>query len=120
MRHSVEFSCERLKDIPCLFCPKKPESCSYLWVKLDTSMLVNIKNDFEFCMKLVSEESVLLIPGVALGADNWVIRGNRVGEILFTEQAYSDMAESFNAKFRLQADMFILLNRYISTDDEKN
>ncbi|CAN6900043.1 probable aminotransferase TAT3 [Brassica napus] len=72
MRHSVEFSCERLKDIPCLFCPKKPESCSYLWVKLDTSMLVNIKNDFEFCMKLVSEESVLLIPGVALGADNWV------------------------------------------------
>ena len=32
-------------------------------VKLDTSMLVNIKNDFEFCMKLVSEESVLLIPG---------------------------------------------------------
>ncbi|KAF2618430.1 hypothetical protein F2Q68_00042000 [Brassica cretica] len=32
MRHSVEFSCERLKDIPCLFCPKKPESCSYLWV----------------------------------------------------------------------------------------
>lgn len=62
-------------------------------------MLVNIKNDFEFCMKLLSEESVLLIPGayrfsmgifhyltfvlfiynflklfvgVALGADNWV------------------------------------------------
>lgn len=50
-----------------------------------------------------------------------VIRGNRVGEILlFTEQAYSDMAESFNAKFRLQADMFILLNRYINTDEEKN
>ena len=49
-----------------------------------------------------------------------VIRGNRVGEILFTEQAYSEMAESFNAKFRLQADMFILLNRYINTDEEKN
>lgn len=48
-----------------------------------------------------------------------VIRGNRVGET-FTEQAYSDMAESSNAKFRLQADMFILENRYINTDDEKN
>ncbi|ESQ46510.1 hypothetical protein EUTSA_v10000548mg [Eutrema salsugineum] len=72
MRVSAELSYERLSDTPCLFCPKKPESCSYLWVKLDTSMLIDIKNDFDFCMKLVSEECVLLIPGVALGADNWV------------------------------------------------
>ncbi|CAH2061149.1 unnamed protein product [Thlaspi arvense] len=72
MRRNVELSCERLKDIPCLLCPKKPESCSYLWVKLDTSMLDTIKNDFDFCTKLVSEESLVLIPGVALGAENWV------------------------------------------------
>ncbi|CAE6007490.1 unnamed protein product [Arabidopsis arenosa] len=72
MRRNVELSCERLKDIPCFFCPKKPESCSYLWLKLDTSMLDNIKNDFDFCTKLVSEESLILIPGVALGAENWV------------------------------------------------
>ncbi|CAH8263453.1 unnamed protein product [Arabidopsis lyrata] len=72
MRRNVELSCERLKDIPCLFCPKKPESCSYLWLKLDTSMLDNIKNDFDFCTKLVSEESLILIPGVALGVENWV------------------------------------------------
>ncbi|CAH8322101.1 unnamed protein product [Eruca vesicaria subsp. sativa] len=72
MRRNVELSCERLMDIPCLFCPKKPESCSYLWVMLDTSMLNNIKNDFDFCSKLVTEESLVLIPGVALGAKNWV------------------------------------------------
>ncbi|CAH2061155.1 unnamed protein product [Thlaspi arvense] len=72
MRRNVELSCERLKDIPCLSCLKKPESCSYLWVKLDTSMLDNIKSDFDFCTKLVSEESLVLVPGVALGAKNWV------------------------------------------------
>ncbi|CAN8284194.1 unnamed protein product [Cochlearia groenlandica] len=72
MRRNVEISCERLKDIPCLLCPNKPESCSYLWVKLDTTMLDNIKNDYDFCAKLVSEESLVLVPGVALGVENWL------------------------------------------------
>ncbi|CAH2061151.1 unnamed protein product [Thlaspi arvense] len=72
MRRNVEISCERLKDIPCLSCLKKPESCSYIWVKLDTSQLDDIKNDFDFCTKLVNEESLVLLPGVALGAKNWV------------------------------------------------
>ncbi|ESQ46504.1 hypothetical protein EUTSA_v10000170mg [Eutrema salsugineum] len=72
MKRNVEISCERLKDIPCLLCPTKPESCSYLWVKLDTSMFDDIKNDFDFCSKLVSEESLVLVPGVAIGAENWV------------------------------------------------
>ncbi|KFK32606.1 hypothetical protein AALP_AA6G265900 [Arabis alpina] len=85
MRRSVELSCERLKDIPCLYCPKKPESCSYLWLKLDTSMLDNIKNDFDFCTKLVSEESLVLIPGVALGAENWVRISIGTGESVVEE-----------------------------------
>jgi len=29
-------------------------------------MLNNIKNDFDFCTKLVSEESLILIPGIDL------------------------------------------------------
>ncbi|ESQ46521.1 hypothetical protein EUTSA_v10000052mg [Eutrema salsugineum] len=41
-----------------------------------------------------------------------VNRGNKIGET-FTEQAWADIAESFNAKFGLQADMFMLENRYI-------
>ncbi|KAG2331821.1 hypothetical protein Bca4012_018693 [Brassica carinata] len=72
MKRNVELSFERLRDIPCLFCPKKPESCSYLWLRLDTSVLDNIENDLDFCTKLVSEESLVLVPGVALGAKNWV------------------------------------------------
>lgn len=38
--------------------------------------------------------------------------GNKIGET-FTEQAWAEMAESFNAKFRMQTDMFMLENRYI-------
>ncbi|XP_056863904.1 probable aminotransferase TAT3 [Raphanus sativus] len=84
MKRNVELSFERLRDIPCLFCPKKPESCSYLWLRLDTSVLDNIKNDLsfslakkkkndlEFCTKLASEESLVLVPGVAFGSKNWV------------------------------------------------
>lgn len=48
-----------------------------------------------------------------------VNRGNKVGET-FTEQAWADMAESFNAKFRLQADMFTLENRYILMMKERD
>ncbi|KAF8107191.1 hypothetical protein N665_0125s0019 [Sinapis alba] len=72
MKRNVELSLERLRDIPCLLCPKKPESCSYLWLRLDISVLDNIKNDLDFCTKLVSEESLVLVPGVALGTKNWV------------------------------------------------
>ncbi|KAJ4900098.1 putative aminotransferase TAT3 [Raphanus sativus] len=72
MKRNVELSFERLRDIPCLFCPKKPESCSYLWLRLDTSVLDNIENDLEFCTKLASEESLILVPGVAFGSNNWV------------------------------------------------
>ncbi|CAH8335778.1 unnamed protein product [Eruca vesicaria subsp. sativa] len=48
-----------------------------------------------------------------------VNRGNKVGET-FTEQAWAEMAESFNAKFGLQADMFTLENRYILMMKERD
>ncbi|CAG7907160.1 unnamed protein product [Brassica rapa] len=48
-----------------------------------------------------------------------VNRGNKVGET-FTEQAWGEMAESFNAKFGLQADMFTLENRYILMMKERD
>ncbi|VVB07342.1 unnamed protein product [Arabis nemorensis] len=34
LKHNVDLACGRLKDIPCLVCPKKPESCTYLLVKI--------------------------------------------------------------------------------------
>ncbi|CAL9233942.1 unnamed protein product [Arabidopsis halleri] len=48
-----------------------------------------------------------------------VNRGNKIGET-FTEQAWADMAESFNAKFGLQTDMFMLENRYILLMKERD
>ncbi|KAG7572100.1 Myb/SANT-like domain [Arabidopsis suecica] len=48
-----------------------------------------------------------------------VNRGNKIGET-FTEQAWADMAESFNAKFGLQTDMFMLENRYILMMKERD
>jgi virulence-associated protein VapD len=48
-----------------------------------------------------------------------VSRGNKIGET-FTEQAWADMAESFNAKFGLQTDMFMLENRYILLMKERD
>lgn len=48
-----------------------------------------------------------------------VDRGNKIGET-FTEQAWADIAESFNAKFRLQTDMFMLENRYILMMKERD
>ncbi|EOA28611.1 hypothetical protein CARUB_v10024832mg [Capsella rubella] len=41
-----------------------------------------------------------------------VDRGNKIGET-FTEQAWAVMAESFNAKFGIETDMFVLENRLI-------
>ncbi|XP_020885417.1 L10-interacting MYB domain-containing protein isoform X1 [Arabidopsis lyrata subsp. lyrata] len=48
-----------------------------------------------------------------------VNRGNKIGET-FTEQAWADMAESFNAKFGLETDMFMLENRYILMMKERD
>ncbi|CAA7032961.1 unnamed protein product [Microthlaspi erraticum] len=45
--------------------------------------------------------------------------GNKIGET-FTEHAWAEMAESFNAKFRLQTDMFMLENRYILMMKERD
>lgn len=33
LKQNVELVCDRLKDIPCLVCNKKPESCTYLLVQ---------------------------------------------------------------------------------------
>ncbi|XP_019086038.1 PREDICTED: S-alkyl-thiohydroximate lyase SUR1-like [Camelina sativa] len=72
LRQNVDFAFDALKDIPCLTCPKKPESCTYLVTKLDLSLLEDITNDFDFCIKLAREENLVLLPGEVLGLKDWV------------------------------------------------
>ncbi|KAG7541149.1 Pyridoxal phosphate-dependent transferase [Arabidopsis thaliana x Arabidopsis arenosa] len=72
LSQNVDFAFDALKDIPCLTCPKKPESCTYLVTKLDLSLLEDITNDVDFCMKLAREENLVFLPGEVLGLKNWV------------------------------------------------
>ncbi|XP_013598537.1 PREDICTED: S-alkyl-thiohydroximate lyase SUR1-like isoform X1 [Brassica oleracea var. oleracea] len=71
-RQNVDMMFDALKEVPCLVCPKKPESCAYLVTKLDLSLLEDITDDVDFCMKLAREENLVLLPGEALGKKNWV------------------------------------------------
>ncbi|CAF2131805.1 hypothetical protein BRARA_K00024 [Brassica rapa] len=72
LRQNVDMMFDALKEVPCLVCPKKPESCAYLVTKMDLSLLEDITDDVDFCMKLAREENLVLLPGEALGKKNWV------------------------------------------------
>ncbi|KAL0885490.1 hypothetical protein Bca101_009473 [Brassica carinata] len=72
LKHNVDLVCDWLKDIPCVICPKKPDSCTYLLTKLELSLLEDIKDDTDFCVKLAREENLVFLPGEALGLKNWM------------------------------------------------
>ncbi|KAL5998864.1 Nicotianamine aminotransferase 1 [Asimina triloba] len=40
--------------------------------KVDTSKLEDISDDVDFCCKLAKEESVVVLPGSAVGFKNWL------------------------------------------------
>ncbi|XP_022738209.1 tyrosine aminotransferase-like [Durio zibethinus] len=63
---------DRLKEIPCITCPYKPEGSMFIMVKLNLSLLEDIDDDMDFCLKLAREESVVVLPGVAVGLKNWL------------------------------------------------
>ncbi|CAK9144940.1 unnamed protein product [Ilex paraguariensis] len=61
-----------LKEIPCITCPHKPEGSMSVMVKLNLLVLDGIEDDMDFCTKLAKEESVIILPGVAVGLKNWL------------------------------------------------
>ncbi|XP_073118946.1 tyrosine aminotransferase-like [Henckelia pumila] len=63
---------DRIKEIPCLTCPSKPEGSMFVMVKLNLHLLEDIKDDLEFCHMLAKEESVIVLPGLAVGLENWL------------------------------------------------
>ncbi|KAF3444080.1 hypothetical protein FNV43_RR13770 [Rhamnella rubrinervis] len=72
MRETSEFLYDTIKAIPCLTCPHKPEGSMAVMVKLELPLLENISSDLDFCLKLAKEESLIILPGVAVGLKNWV------------------------------------------------
>lgn len=72
LKEAADLCCDRIKDIHCLTCPSKPEGSMFVMVKLNLSLLEGIKDDVDFCCKLAEEESVIVLPGVAVGLKNWL------------------------------------------------
>ncbi|KAK9937994.1 hypothetical protein M0R45_014757 [Rubus argutus] len=72
LKQSSDLCCDRIKEIPCITCPSKPEGSMAVMVKLDLSLLDDISDDIDFCFKLAKEESVIFLPGTAVGLKNWI------------------------------------------------
>ncbi|KAJ0432318.1 putative aminotransferase, class I/classII, tyrosine/nicotianamine aminotransferase [Helianthus annuus] len=72
LKKDADMCYERLKEIPCFTCLKRPQGSLFFMVKLDISRLQGINDDMEFCSKLAKEESVILLPGFVLRMENWV------------------------------------------------
>ncbi|KAA3482782.1 tyrosine aminotransferase-like [Gossypium australe] len=64
LRECADICYNRIEEIPSLTCPKKPEGSMFVMVKLNLSMLEDINDDVDFCLKLAKEESVIILPGI--------------------------------------------------------
>ncbi|XP_052178831.1 probable aminotransferase TAT2 [Diospyros lotus] len=72
LREAANICYDKLKEIPCVTCPHRPEGAMSTIVKLDLSLLEDINDDLDFCVKLAKEESVIVLPGSAMGLKNWL------------------------------------------------
>ncbi|XP_059663189.1 probable aminotransferase TAT2 [Cornus florida] len=72
LREAADICYDTIKEIPCITCPSKPEGSMFVMVKLNLSTLEDINDDLDFCVKLAKEESVIILPGVAVGLRNWL------------------------------------------------
>ncbi|XP_071691329.1 nicotianamine aminotransferase 1-like [Rutidosis leptorrhynchoides] len=72
LKESADLFYERIKEIPLLTCPHKPEGSMFAMVKLNLSAFNDVVDDTDFCMKLAKEETMVLFPGNAVCLKNWV------------------------------------------------
>ncbi|OAY35301.1 nicotianamine aminotransferase 1 [Manihot esculenta] len=72
LREAVDKCYDRIQQNPYITCPMKPEGSMFVMAKLNLSLLEDIKDDMDFCLKLAKEESVIVLPGIAVGLKNWL------------------------------------------------
>ncbi|XP_020251957.1 probable aminotransferase TAT2 isoform X2 [Asparagus officinalis] len=72
LRQTSDICYQKLEDIDCITCPHKPDGSMFVMVKLNLSYLEGITDCVDFCCKLAKEESVIILPGVAVGLKNWL------------------------------------------------
>ena len=51
--------------------PIVPQGAMYVMIRIDTDQLSNIKDDVEFCQKLLTDQSVFMLPGQCFGMPNY-------------------------------------------------
>lgn len=72
LRNSADLCYGKIKEIRGITCPHKPEGSMFVMVKLDLCYLDGILDDLDFCCRLAKEESVIVLPGSALGMKDWL------------------------------------------------
>ncbi|XP_057997603.1 probable aminotransferase TAT2 isoform X2 [Hevea brasiliensis] len=72
LKQASEICCDRIKEIPCITCPHKPQGSMAVMMKLNLPLLDDISDDIDFCFKLAKEESVIILPGTAVGLKDWL------------------------------------------------
>ncbi|KAE8768991.1 putative aminotransferase TAT2 [Hordeum vulgare] len=72
LRTSADLCYGKIKGIRGITCPHKPEGSMFVMAKLDLSCLDGFSDDIDFCCKLAKEESVIVLPGSALGMKDWL------------------------------------------------
>ncbi|KAL4114962.1 hypothetical protein PRIC2_013858 [Phytophthora ramorum] len=91
LENNAKFTVEILTNIPGLEVVV-PQGAMYAMIKIKTSVLTKITDDFDFTQKLLDEESVFVLPGQCFGMTNYFrIVFSAPQEVL--TQAYSRLAE---------------------------
>ncbi|XXG61433.1 hypothetical protein AAC387_Pa05g0052 [Persea americana] len=72
LKQTSDICYNQIKEINCLTCFNKPVGSMFLMVKINLSLLEDIKDDVDFCCKLAREESVIILPGCSVGLKNWL------------------------------------------------
>ncbi|KAK2990103.1 hypothetical protein RJ640_028743 [Escallonia rubra] len=72
LREAADKCYDGISEIPCITFPNKPEGSMSAMVKLNLALLEGIDDDMDFSFKLAKEESVIVLPGVAVGLKNWL------------------------------------------------
>ncbi|KNA19805.1 hypothetical protein SOVF_058060 [Spinacia oleracea] len=102
LKQTSDFCFDGINKIPCLNCPQKPEGSMAVMVKLNLLLLKDISDDIDFCFKLAKEESVVILPGVAVGMKDW-LRITFAVEPAFLEEAIQRI-KSFCQRHACQPD----------------
>nr|POE49627.1 tyrosine aminotransferase [Quercus suber] len=62
LREAAHICYDRIMEIPCITCPNKPVGSMFVMAKLNPSLLEDIIDDMDFCLKLAKEDSVIVLP----------------------------------------------------------